>query len=311
MSLITVIVALSILFQLTSAVMAVRLIPVTGKRIAWLLIALAIAFMAVRRIESFLMLLANGMATRSMLVFEVVGLATSVLMFSGIYLIKPLFTSIVRSEEELRALNSKLSTLSAEQRLLLEHTKDFIYRHDPQGIITYVSPAVERVSGFSPQEWLAHYSKHYTDNPINRNASATTNEMLRTGNTSSPPYIVEVLHKNGGSVWLEVNKQPYLIDGRVAGFIGVARDITKRMRLEEEREDLIAELQEALASIKTLKGLLPICASCKKVRDDKGYWKQIEAYVSEHSEAEFTHGICPECARKLYPEYSPDHEQGK
>jgi hypothetical protein len=78
---------------------------------------------------------------------------------------------------------------------------------------------------------------------------------------------------------------------------------TKLSALSEEQQKLIAELQGALAKIKTLKGMLPICASCKKVRDDKGYWSQIEAYISEHSEAEFSHGLCPECAQKLYPKY--------
>jgi YesN/AraC family two-component response regulator len=70
----------------------------------------------------------------------------------------------------------------------------------------------------------------------------------------------------------------------------------------EERERLIAELQDALARIKTLRGLIPICASCKKIRDDKGYWNQLEMYIREHSDAEFTHGICPDCLKKLYPD---------
>jgi PAS domain S-box-containing protein len=83
-------------------------------------------------------------------------------------------------------------------------------------------------------------------------------------------------------------------------------DITERKRAEEERERLIEELQEALAKVKTLSGLLPICASCKRIRDDRGYWQQIEAYIQEHSDAEFSHSVCPECARKLYPEIFQD-----
>jgi methyl-accepting chemotaxis protein len=79
--------------------------------------------------------------------------------------------------------------------------------------------------------------------------------------------------------------------------------IEKRKHREDEREELIAELREALAKVRTLSGMLPICASCKKIRDDKGYWTQIESYVRDHSEAEFSHGLCPECAKKLYPEY--------
>jgi HAMP domain-containing protein len=79
--------------------------------------------------------------------------------------------------------------------------------------------------------------------------------------------------------------------------------IEKRNQSEAERERLIAELREALKKVKTLSGLLPICASCKKVRDDRGYWNQIEAYISEHSDAEISHSLCPECLQKLYPDY--------
>lgn len=71
-----------------------------------------------------------------------------------------------------------------------------------------------------------------------------------------------------------------------------------------ERRKLITELQDSIAKVKILSGLLPICSSCKKVRDDKGYWNQIESYISRHSEAEFSHGLCPDCLKKLYPEYS-------
>jgi CheY-like chemotaxis protein len=80
-------------------------------------------------------------------------------------------------------------------------------------------------------------------------------------------------------------------------------EISQRKKAEEEREKLIRELQQALTAVKTLSGLLPICASCKKIRDDKGYWNQIEVYIRAHSQAEFSHGLCPDCAKRLYPEY--------
>lgn len=79
-------------------------------------------------------------------------------------------------------------------------------------------------------------------------------------------------------------------------------NLAGRKRVEEDREKLILQLQDALTKIKTLRGLLPICASCKKIRDDKGYWQQIEVYIQDHSEAELSHGICPECMKKLYPD---------
>jgi len=79
-----------------------------------------------------------------------------------------------------------------------------------------------------------------------------------------------------------------------------------------EREKLIADLQKALAEIKTLHGILPICASCKRIRDDKGAWQQLEAYISEHTDSQFSHGLCQECAKRLYPEYyrEEDHKTG-
>ena len=79
-------------------------------------------------------------------------------------------------------------------------------------------------------------------------------------------------------------------------------DIAERKLIERERESLISDLQEALARIKILTGLLPMCAWCKKVRDDKGYWQRVETYIQEHSDASFTHGICPDCLKKVDPE---------
>ncbi len=101
----------------------------------------------------------------------------------------------------------------------------------------------------------------------------------------------------------------YDVDGKAIGFQGTIRDITEQKRNEEERERLILELQEAISQVKTLSGLLPICASCKKIRDDKGYWNQIESYIREHSEAKFSHSICPDCVKKMYPEFYD--EKGK
>jgi DNA repair exonuclease SbcCD ATPase subunit len=83
-------------------------------------------------------------------------------------------------------------------------------------------------------------------------------------------------------------------------------EIEQRKRAEEERENLIAELKKALSKVKVLSGLVPICANCKKIRDDSGYWHQLERYISDHSEAEFSHGLCPDCIKILYPELNLD-----
>jgi len=105
-----------------------------------------------------------------------------------------------------------------------------------------------------------------------------------------------------GTFYYEIISSPLKDSGgEIVAGIEAVRDITARKRAAEEREKMIAALQEALASVRTLSGLLPICASCKKIRDDKGYWNQIEVYIRDHTDADFSHSICPECKRKLYP----------
>lgn len=103
--------------------------------------------------------------------------------------------------------------------------------------------------------------------------------------------------------WLQAHIEPMRApDGIITGCLGIALDITARKQAEESREKLILALQDALDNIKTLRGLLPICASCNKIRDGQGYWDHIESYIKAHTDANFTHSICPECTRKLYPQ---------
>jgi len=111
------------------------------------------------------------------------------------------------------------------------------------------------------------------------------------------------LTKNGDKVPMLFSGSEIRVKNKVYGIVCAAKDITERKRSEEERERLIAKLKDALAKVRTLSDMLPICTSCKKIRDDKGYWTQVEVYISAHSDTEFSHGICPECAKKLYPEY--------
>lgn len=100
----------------------------------------------------------------------------------------------------------------------------------------------------------------------------------------------------------------YNTHGDVVGAIESIRDITIAKRTEQDRERFIAELREAVAKVRTLSGMLPICSSCKKIRDDKGYWNQIESYISERSTAEFSHSLCPDCIKQLYLDLDIDDE---
>ncbi|MDD5765048.1 MAG: PAS domain S-box protein [Candidatus Marinimicrobia bacterium] len=118
-----------------------------------------------------------------------------------------------------------------------------------------------------------------------------------------PSRYETIFRRKDGSI-IDVEANVTIIDnqGDKATF-AVIRDISDRKRIEQEREKTIQELQAALNNVRTLKGLIPICANCKKIRDDSGYWSEVEKYISVHSNVDFTHGICPDCMKKLYPNY--------
>jgi PAS domain S-box-containing protein len=110
---------------------------------------------------------------------------------------------------------------------------------------------------------------------------------------------LQARRKDGKEFPVDMTLSPLKTGGQTVAIV-IIRDISEQRRVEEEREHLLAQIQEALAHVKTLHGLLPICAWCKKIRDDKGYWTRLEEYISTRTEAEFTHGICPDCAEKLH-----------
>lgn len=164
-----------------------------------------------------------------------------------------------RAERELRESSALLARTLEEQYALLRHTRDFVYRHDAQGVFNYLSPAVEQVTGYTVAEWCRHYTAYLTDNPVNRKVIANTEATLRTGQ-ESPPYLVEIAHKDGHPVMLEVNEQPYFENGQVAGIVGVARDITERhwaqeaLRESEQRLQGILDNTTAVIYVKGLDG---------------------------------------------------------
>ena len=140
---------------------------------------------------------------------------------------------------------------------------------------------------------------------------ATVESDLQLMETGKPIIgLVEGRKLPDGKInWTSTTKIPLRDqDGKIIGLVGISRGINEIKQAEEQREKIIAELQEALDKIKTLKGLIPICASCKKIRDDQGYWNNVESYIKSHAEVEFTHGICPDCMKKLYPNYCKDDE---
>ena len=168
---------------------------------------------------------------------------------------------------------------------------------------------------FSPQ-WKAMLG--YTDNEIGDSLDewdsrvhpddkdsvyADLNAHFR-GDTAIYQNEHRVQCKDGSYKWiLDRGKViEWTVDHEPRRVIGTHADITDRKAYEKERERLIFQLKAALDEVKILSGMLPICSNCKKIRDDKGYWSQIETYIHEHTEAEFSHSICPDCAKKLYPD---------
>ena len=127
------------------------------------------------------------------------------------------------------------------------------------------------------------------------------NRVLATGQALQNMTLGVFRPSLGDIAWVLVSAIPtFDRDGDLHQVVVTFVDISVRKHAEEEREELIKQLQSALAEVKTLKGIIPICAYCKRIRDDSGYWNQVEAYISRQSQAEFSHGICPECEELRY-----------
>jgi PAS domain S-box-containing protein len=130
-------------------------------------------------------------------------------------------------------------------------------------------------------------------------------EAIRKGEPVAEFDTVILTRQDGTQVDISSTVSPVKDEsGKNIGIAIVAIDITERKQEERDRQRLIEELKETLAQVRQLHGLLPICAACKRIRDEKGNWQMLESYISGHSEAEFSHSICPSCTQSLYPEYA-------
>ena len=201
--------------------------------------------------------------------------------------------------EEKKQAEEDLRVSEARYRLIAENSFDLIGLLDLEGKILYASPSHFRVLGYQPDE-LRHTNIFDALHPEDRaTALAVVGELLK----SETNTVAEVRMQGKDQTWAVVEAVLSIVIDELDDekrILLSARDITERKRIEQERENLVLELQEALAQIKTLSGLIPICAACKNIRDDQGYWHRVESYIQNHSDAEFSHGICPNCKKKLY-----------
>lgn len=212
------------------------------------------------------------------------------------------FYRLSSNMQDRRRTMERLRHSEERYRLLAENSLDLISLLDHHGSLIYASPSHETVLGYDPARLVGQGLPvliHPEDLSLVRLAIGRLPEK-------GPGKPIDVRFCRASGEWVDV--ELLLSTFSIRGFFGgrvllSARSIAERKRAQQEREKLIQELQEAFAKIKVLSGFLPICASCKKIRDDQGYWNQLEAYIQSHTGAQFSHGICPDCAAALYPEH--------
>lgn len=187
-------------------------------------------------------------------------------------------------------LQTEQRELVAESEAFFANAVDLLCMLDFNGHFKRVNPAWERTLGWTVEELL---SRPFIDfvHPEDRARTREQNRSVRHGEQAIG-FENRYRCKDGSYRWLRWNSTPIRLNRVI---YGVARDVTEQKRAQEERDRLMRELQEALAEVKTLQKILPICAYCRKVRDDADYWHTVEEYIHRHTDSRFSHSICPDC----------------
>jgi len=192
---------------------------------------------------------------------------------------------------------------------IVENSDDAIISETLDGVITSWNRGAEDIYGYTAAEAVGQPISLLIP-PAEVDEEQMLMEKIRRGEHVLHYETQKRRRKDGINISVSLSISPIRSkSGAIIGASTIARDITSRKQAEAEREKLILDLQKALENVKTLSGLLPICASCKKIRDDQGYWRQLEAYIHDHSEAEFSHGLCSDCAKKMYAESFGEKKQ--
>ena len=199
-------------------------------------------------------------------------------------------------EKERTVVNSR-----ERYRKVIDSQQEYLIRLNSELLITFINQTYAALLGKTPRSMMG---MPITD-AVQVSIQPKLVKALETVRSGSTPIEIEFMvdDENGSIRWQQWRFEGIRdADGNLTELQGVGRDVSIRKRAERRLQEESDKLKQALAKVKRLSGMLPICASCKKIRDDSGYWNQIEEYIESNSDAEFSHGICPECARKLYPE---------
>jgi len=212
---------------------------------------------------------------------------------------------IAKELERRKKAEEALKTSEKKLQSVMDAALDAIVMIDPQGNIALWNTAAESLFGYKAREVMGRdlHRLLSPDESVYKDYEKGFADFQRTGTGAAINKVLEMtaVRRDGTHIPIELSVAVSLLEDQRYN-VGIVREISVRKQAEKEREQLIARLREAMQNIKQLKELLPICAACKKIRDDQGYWNEVEIYIEQHTDAKFSHGICPECMKKLYPE---------
>ena len=210
-------------------------------------------------------------------------------------------------------IEKKISKYEKQYKIIEKSIVDVIWVVDIEKMcFTYISPSIETLSGYTATEIKQLPDKKQLAPHSYQKAQAYLSEgyrKYRMGKSIKRKAEFELQHKNGSVYWVEITAKFFKDDDGRTLLFGVMRNISIQHKVEKERAALLLKLEASLSQQKVLeaenemlRGLLPICSGCKKIRDEDGKWWHVEEFVSMNSEADFSHTICPPCRKTIYPE---------
>jgi len=205
---------------------------------------------------------------------------------------------IARDISHRRRIEMELEESHQRYRSLVESSRGLLCTHDLDGVLLSVNETAAESLGYTVEEMVGRNLRDFLVPAVQERFSDYLRSVI--GNREHAGLLRGVRKDGEEVVWFYFNTL-FVNPGMPPYIMGQAQDVTELVCGNDDRGELIQKLQKALRQVKALTGMLPICSSCKNIRDDRGDWKQIERFFSENSEVEFSHAICPECAKALYP----------